>query len=282
MLAWPVYCGQFLFRRLPAGVLERRAGDCRAQVAHQAQAARCQAWGRARCRIPPVGPSAAAGEQALERRGGIAMDVAHGRADLCVVVAADVLLQKIDQPGLALQDREQRQRVAARGDGRAGAAGAAGFAGGVGLLWRASAGGVASSGNACAVRLPTASSNITLKKSLIARMIRSIFWPFRHADQRDPESYGQRKAREAMERVPACTLCCKPRRSGPFCRQRAPGMLNWKCDSGNATIRAISGPLSSGSMIEIAHRIPECDGAASYAMIRARDSAVKIPTGLYT
>ena len=52
--------------------------------------------------------------------------------------------------------------------------------------------------------------------------------------------------------------------------------------AGNATIRAISGPLSSGSMIEIAHRIPECDGAASYAMIRARDSAVKIPTGLYT
>jgi hypothetical protein len=62
----------------------------------------------------------------------------------------------------------------------------------------------------------------------------------------------------------------------------APGIVNWKCDSGSATTRAISGPLSSGSMIEIAHRIPECDGAASYAIIRDRDTAVKIPTGLYT
>lgn len=52
-------------------------------------------------------------EQTIKDRGGIAMDIAHGRADLGVGIFADRLLQKINQPGLTLESRQQRQGFAA-------------------------------------------------------------------------------------------------------------------------------------------------------------------------
>ncbi len=57
------------------------------------------------------------------------MHVAHGRADLRVGVGGEVLHQEVDQPAVALQEREHlgraMSRIGRRGAGGGGAAGGA-------------------------------------------------------------------------------------------------------------------------------------------------------------
>ena len=55
------------------------------------------------------------GEQPVEHLAGVPVHVPHGGPDLGVVVAGQVFLQEIDQPGLPLQRRQQNERVLPRG-----------------------------------------------------------------------------------------------------------------------------------------------------------------------